>query len=139
VAVARHPPSSYRGPPPLPFARRGKGTASPIWNMQLIEVPGLAEPTLIDPALLGVLYVATGTLLVDIYTGLSTNEVPHPPGVRCACFTSATSRAAMSSKTKVNKPCAAQQVSLTNSWNSWIASPGLTPTSWKNFPIPPTS
>jgi hypothetical protein len=52
--------------------------------MQLIEVPGLAEPTLIDPALLGVLYVATGTLLVDIYTGLSTNEVPHPPGVRCA-------------------------------------------------------
>jgi hypothetical protein len=62
----RPPRRGCRGSPPLPFAQPGKGSASPIWNMQIIEVPGLAEPTLIDPALLGVLYVATGTLLVDI-------------------------------------------------------------------------
>jgi hypothetical protein len=36
-----------------PVCTSGKGSGIAIWNMQSVDVPSLAEPTLIDPALLG--------------------------------------------------------------------------------------
>lgn len=57
------------------FLTREAGSASPVWGLRIAEVPGLEAPIVIDPLKLGVFYVATGRVLVDPYTGLSTNEV----------------------------------------------------------------
>lgn len=57
------------------FATRDSGSASPIWGNTIIEVPNITAPTLIDPQLLGAVYGGAGTLLVDPYTGMDTNEV----------------------------------------------------------------
>lgn len=57
------------------FLTRDVGSASPMWGLRIAEVPGLQVPIVIDPAKLGVLYLATGTVLVDPFTGMSTNEV----------------------------------------------------------------
>jgi hypothetical protein len=57
------------------FATRSTGSSSPLWGLRPVEVPGLTEPTLIDPALLGVLYHATGTVMTDPYSGMKKNLV----------------------------------------------------------------
>jgi hypothetical protein len=57
------------------FATRSTGSASPLWNLQIVEVPTLTAPLLIDPPLLGVLYVANAKVLIDPFTGMSKNEV----------------------------------------------------------------
>lgn len=57
------------------FATRSTGSASPLWSLAIVEVPSLTDPILIDPALLGVLYAGTATILIDPYTGLKTNTV----------------------------------------------------------------
>jgi len=48
----------------------------------IIELPSLAEPTLIDPALLGVLYVPTEPCSW-ICTRSEHERGPNTPGVRC--------------------------------------------------------
>jgi hypothetical protein len=48
-------------------------------------VPGLAEPTLLDPAMLGVLYAATGRVLVDPYTGMKKNLVDVRVEIHLLC------------------------------------------------------
>jgi hypothetical protein len=57
------------------FATRDSGSASPLWGNTIIEVPDITAPMLIDPQLLGAVYGGRGTLLVDPYTGMDTNEV----------------------------------------------------------------
>jgi hypothetical protein len=57
------------------FVTREAGSASPLWGARIVEVPGLADPILIDPPMLGVFYDAMGTVLIDPYTGASTNVV----------------------------------------------------------------
>jgi hypothetical protein len=57
------------------FAIRESGSASPLWNLRIAEVPKLANPVVIDPAMLGVWYSAGAALLGDPYTGLKENLV----------------------------------------------------------------
>jgi hypothetical protein len=57
------------------FASRATGSASPLWGLEVVEVPNLEAPTLIDPLLAGVLYTATGTVLVDPYSAMDSNQV----------------------------------------------------------------
>jgi hypothetical protein len=45
------------------------------WRLQVREVPGLAAPTLIDVDKLGVVYTGDGSVVVDPFTALTTNEV----------------------------------------------------------------
>ncbi len=52
-----------------------EGSGSPVWSLQVREVPTISHPTLIDPVLLGLSYYAGATILVDPYTGLSSNQV----------------------------------------------------------------
>ncbi len=54
---------------------RNAGSASPLFGLEIVEVPNIAAPTLIDPRILGVLYMGIATLLVDPYTGKRTNTV----------------------------------------------------------------
>jgi hypothetical protein len=57
------------------FAIRESGSASPLWNLRIAEVPRLANPVVIDPATLGVWYSAGAALLADPYSGLKENLV----------------------------------------------------------------
>lgn len=57
------------------FLTREAGAASPLWSLAVVEVAGLTSPIVIDPARLGVLYLAGGRVLADPFTGLTTNEV----------------------------------------------------------------
>lgn len=58
------------------FATRDTGSASPLWNNAIAEVPtGLSSPLMIDPLLLAYLYLGVARFQVDPYTGLDTNEV----------------------------------------------------------------
>ena len=53
-----------------------EGSGSPVWSLVVREVPEISEPTLIDPARLGLLYVGEGSVLVDPYgAGLHHNTV----------------------------------------------------------------
>ena len=55
------------------FLTSATGSASPLWGLQVVELPMATDPLLIDPQLLGVLYKATGRLDVDPYSGFSEN------------------------------------------------------------------
>lgn len=59
------------------FATRDTGTASPIWGQEVVErIGGGTDPIyLIDPAMLGMLYLGPVKVLADPFTGLSTNTV----------------------------------------------------------------
>jgi hypothetical protein len=58
------------------FLTRDVGTASPLFGMQIVELPSEeVKPTLIDPQVLGILYVSHATMLVNPYSGMSKNEV----------------------------------------------------------------
>jgi hypothetical protein len=55
------------------FLTSATGSASPLWGLQVVELPVATDPLLIDPQLLGVFYGATGRLDVDPYSGFDTN------------------------------------------------------------------
>ena len=55
------------------FALRDTGTSSPLWALQVIETAAVTNPTLVDPARAGVLYVGSGSVTVDNLSGLKTN------------------------------------------------------------------
>jgi hypothetical protein len=55
------------------FLTSATGSASPLWGLQVVELPVATDPLLIDPQLLGVFYAATGRLDVDPYSGFDTN------------------------------------------------------------------
>ena len=59
----------------LVFATRDTGTSSPLWTLQIRESEAIEDPILLDPALIGPLHVATGTVLYDPYTGMKRNVV----------------------------------------------------------------
>ncbi len=61
------------------FASRATGSSSPLFGCNVVEVPNLSKPLLIDPGLTGILYTAVGSVLVDPYSGMDSNEVR----VRC--------------------------------------------------------
>jgi len=56
------------------FGSKATG-ASPLWGNQIVEVADLEAPMVIDPLIAGVLYADIGTLLIDPYSGMDTNEV----------------------------------------------------------------
>ena len=47
--------------------------ASPLWNLRVIERPGTTPPYVIDPAMLGVLYLGGMRFDADPYTGFKKN------------------------------------------------------------------
>lgn len=56
------------------FPVRTSGTSSPLWSLTVVEVAGgIDAPMLVDPQLLGALYLGTGRVELDPYTGLSKN------------------------------------------------------------------
>jgi len=57
------------------FAVRGTGSASPLWSLVIRESESVTDPTLLDPAILGPLYVGTGTVLADPYSSMERNVV----------------------------------------------------------------
>ncbi|MEO8092062.1 MAG: hypothetical protein ABI726_05070 [bacterium] len=57
------------------FTTHIAGSGSPVWSLIVREVPGIAAPTLISPQVLGVLYLGTGSVLVDPFKNLETNQV----------------------------------------------------------------
>jgi hypothetical protein len=57
------------------FATRGTGSASPLWNLSIVESPTVTDPLVIDPVVLGVLYTGTGTILTDPYSSMERNVV----------------------------------------------------------------
>ena len=57
------------------FATRSTGSSSPLWGLIVVESPTVADPLVIDPALLGVLYTGIGTLLTDPYSSMEKNLV----------------------------------------------------------------
>ena len=54
------------------FALKQNG-ADGVWNLRIAEVPGLTSTVLIDPTRVGVLYEGEAKVLLDPYTGASTN------------------------------------------------------------------
>lgn len=57
------------------FLTGTSGSASPLWAMQVVEVPNLTAPMAIDPQMTGVLYVGTGRILLDPYSSMKQNLV----------------------------------------------------------------
>jgi len=57
------------------FATRDSGSASPLWSLVIRESETVTNPTLLDRALLGPLYVGTGSVLVDPYSSMERNVV----------------------------------------------------------------
>jgi hypothetical protein len=57
------------------FGSKDSGSAGPLWNMAIVEVPGLEAPMLIDPKVLAMMYAGTAMLLLDPYSGADTNTV----------------------------------------------------------------
>jgi len=54
------------------FALKQNG-ADGVWNLRVVEVPGLTQKVILDPTRLGVLYEGEAQVLIDPYTGASTN------------------------------------------------------------------
>ena len=52
------------------FATRDTGAASPLWSLVIRE-----SESVTDPAILGPLFVGTGTVLVDPYSSMERNVV----------------------------------------------------------------
>jgi hypothetical protein len=58
------------------FLTRDVGTASPLFGLRIVEIPSESvKPTLIDPLVLGILYAARATMLVNPFTGMKKNLV----------------------------------------------------------------
>ena len=57
------------------FSSRDTGTSSPLWGMEVVEVPNIDKPTLIDPVTTGYLYTGMAQFQVDPFTGLGENLV----------------------------------------------------------------
>jgi hypothetical protein len=57
------------------YGSRDSGSASPLWGMNVVEVPSIDKPHVIDPRLSGVFYAGVGRVIVDPYSGLGKNEV----------------------------------------------------------------
>jgi hypothetical protein len=57
------------------FATRATGSASPLWDLVIRESEAVGDPVLIDPAIIGALHVATGTVTPDPYSKLERNLV----------------------------------------------------------------
>jgi hypothetical protein len=57
------------------FATRSTGVSSPLWGLTLVERigAGTEAPYLIDPNMLGVLYLGNVRFDADPYTGFKTN------------------------------------------------------------------
>lgn len=57
------------------FAVRATGSSSPLWNLRVVETPGLTDwpAMVIDPALLGTLYLGGLRLDLDPYSEFSKN------------------------------------------------------------------
>lgn len=55
------------------FLTRDVGSASPLWSLRIVEVPGLVNPIVIDPVMLGVVFAGIGSIWVDPYTGMHAN------------------------------------------------------------------
>lgn len=55
------------------FPTAATGTSSPLWNQRIVELPELDAPMLIDPAMLGVLYLGSVSFEADPYTGFRKN------------------------------------------------------------------
>jgi hypothetical protein len=56
-------------------APRVEGAGSVVWSLRVREVPSVSDPLLVDPTRLGVLYSGGGSVLVDPYSSLQTNQV----------------------------------------------------------------
>lgn len=46
-----------------------------VWRLQVREVPGITAPTLVDPQKLGLIYTGEGSVLVDPFSSMTTNQV----------------------------------------------------------------
>ncbi len=46
-----------------------------VWQLAVREAPAVTHPLLIDPARIGLSYLATGTVLADPYSAMKTNQV----------------------------------------------------------------
>jgi hypothetical protein len=57
------------------FALKSAAGADGLFALHVAEVPAAESPTLIDPSILGVNYLGAARLLLDPYTGLSTNTL----------------------------------------------------------------
>ena len=57
------------------FAVRSEGSANPLWSLLIRESESITDPILLDPALLGTLFVGTGTVLVDPYSSMERNVI----------------------------------------------------------------
>jgi hypothetical protein len=68
------------------FAVRDTGSASPLWSLVIRESESVSDPTLLDPAILGPLFVGTGTVLVDPYSSMERNVVRLRVEIEALCF-----------------------------------------------------
>ena len=57
------------------FATRATGSSSPLFGCNVVEVANLEAPTLVDPALAGVLYLGDAAVLADPFSGMTENTV----------------------------------------------------------------
>jgi hypothetical protein len=57
------------------FSLRLAGSGSPVWSLQVREVPDVSAPLLVDPRALGLIYTGDGTVLVDPYSSMERNLV----------------------------------------------------------------
>jgi len=57
------------------FPPRATGSASPLFNMGIVEVTGATSPILVDPERLGAVRLGRADFLVDPFTNFSTNLV----------------------------------------------------------------
>lgn len=57
------------------FRVDSENSSSVIWSLRVRTVPSITAPTLIDPAALGVLYLGSGSVVVDPFSSLATNQI----------------------------------------------------------------
>jgi hypothetical protein len=55
--------------------RVGTTGQSVVWRLLVREVPSISHPTLIDPQKLGLIYTGQGSVLLDPYSSMTTNQV----------------------------------------------------------------
>ena len=68
------------------FATRATGSASPLWDPTIRESESITDPILVDPVILGPLYVGTGTVLVDPYSSMERNVIRLRVEIEALCF-----------------------------------------------------
>jgi hypothetical protein len=57
------------------FPPRATGSASPLFNLRIYEVPAATDPILVDPERLGVVRLGGASILVDPFSAFTTNLV----------------------------------------------------------------